>query len=50
MFYSQTKKLQAFEVLNWENGVTKETYGKAEVIQKFIFFASEITPLIFFYK
>ena len=25
-FYSQTKKLQAFEVLKWDSGVTKETY------------------------
>ena len=37
-FYSQTKKLQAFEILKWDSGVTE----KAEVIQKLIFFTSEI--------
>ena len=28
-FYSQTKTLQASEVLKWNSGVTKETYGKS---------------------
>ena len=47
--YWQTKKLQASEILKWDSGITKETYGKSRSHPEVVIFNREnITFFLYF--